>query len=291
MKILDLLKKGVGIAAFAAVATMSTGAHSAAVINCCFIDGLNTLQDSDADRILRTVTVDGVPVTQVVTGGQFQVGDVVESILRIDTVNSAAINGAVGTLNYGLWAYATLTINAITDTLGGSCDVNDTCIAQTTPVVEVYEDLVGTNYLTQAPATGIAGVQADDLILTLGLVDTDDFWAITFNRTAAGEISNIAGAPQGSGQAGLYVFGLSATSNPGSIPFAPDGTLQSVTGTYHDFIGDGSGYARETGVNSGWLLSTNTTVLFNRVPEPGSLALLGLGLAAASWFGGRRRKA
>jgi hypothetical protein len=59
MKIVDWMRRGLGLAAFAVVAAMSTGAHATAVIDCCFVPGLNELEDTDADRILRN----GDPVT------------------------------------------------------------------------------------------------------------------------------------------------------------------------------------------------------------------------------------
>jgi PEP-CTERM motif len=284
MKILNFAKTGLAIAAFAAMGAMSSGAQAAdAIIDCCFVPGVNELQDSDADRILR----DG----SLVTSGTFQTGDVVESLLRIDTVNSQDIQVAVGDINYQLIAYATLTITAITDTTGGSCDLGEQCIAITAPVVSVYELSSSTNLLGLDPDTAISTVTSTGtLVLTLGLVEPDDFWYIQFTRTATGEITDISGAAPGSPQAGLYVFGVSATSNPGNIPYDPNGIADGLFGDLHDFIGNGSGYALENGVNTGWLLSTNTTVLFNVVPEPGTLALLGLGLVA-TWFGGVRRKA
>jgi len=294
MKILKFVKNGLAIAAFAAMGALSSGALAAdAVIDCCFVTGLNSLQDTDADRILRGGTV--------ITSGQFMTGDVIQSMLRIDTVNTNPINGAVGTLNYQLTALATLTITSIVDITGGSCDVGDQCIARTSASVSAYEIPNGTNYLAQAPVTGFANVvSAGTLVLTLGTTAADDFWFIQFTNTG-NTIGSIATAPQGSSQQGLYVFGVSATSNPGNIPFLPNSILDGRTPatcpicgapTLHDFVGNGSGYALDTsggGTNTGYLLSTNTTVLFN-VPEPGTLALLGLGLVA-TWFGGIRRKA
>ena len=293
MKILNGVKNGLAIAAFAIAGSLSFGAQAAnATIDCCFVPGLNELQDSDADRILRAGTV--------ITSGNFATGDVIQSLLRIDTVNSAQINAAVGNLNYQLDAVATLTITSIVDINGGTCDLGDQCIARTSASVQVYEQNNNTNQLALAPASGIAAAQAGTLVLTLGTTAADDFWFIQFTNTG-NTIGAIAAAPQGSSQQGLYIFGVSATSNPGNIPFQPEGVTDGRTPatcpicgapTTHDFIGNGSGFALENGVNNGWLLSTNTTVLFNvrAVPEPGTLVLLGLGLAALS-FGGLRRKA
>ena len=280
MKIWDLMRKGLGLAAFAvAAAVISPLAHADAVINCCFTAGLNELEDTDADRVLR----DGVAVTT----GTLQKGDVIESLLQINTVNGQIIQQAVGDLNYGLWAFATLT-------LGDSTCNGTTCTFSATPEISVYETDTGTNYLAQAPATGISNVQSDGtLILTLAVDTTHDpadFWSITIPDDP-NALTIIGMQKPGSGQAGVYLFGVTGATNPGNIPFDPLATEQQATGTFHDFVGDGSAFARQTGVNTGWLFSTNTSVSFTKVPEPGSLALLGLGLAVASWFGGRRRKA
>jgi len=282
MTILKYVNKALGVAAFAALATISFGAHADAIIDCCFTTGVNTLQDSDADRILRG--------GMAVTGGTFQSNDVIQSLLRIDTVNGNDIQVATQNINYQLIAIASLTLGAITDTNGGTCDVGDTCVAQATPTVNVYEfSNNSTNFLAQAPDTAISTITSTGtLVLSLANTQPDDFWTITFTRTAAGEITTIASATPGSPQAGLFVFGTSATANPGNIPFTPNAMPDGVTGALHDFVGNGSGYQRETGVNSGWLFSTNTSVSFLVVPEPGTLLLIGLGLSALG-FGLRRK--
>src|SRR5690348_1877228 len=123
MKIFDIIRKGLGLAAFAvAAAAMSPVAHANAVIDCCFVNGLNELEDTDADRVLR----DGAPVTS----GTLQQGDVVQSLLQINTVNNHNIQVKVGDLNYGLWAYATLTLGP--ETCNGT-----TCTFTATPSISV----------------------------------------------------------------------------------------------------------------------------------------------------------
>src|SRR4029453_16286686 len=126
-------------------------------IDCCFVTGVNEIEDTNVDRILR----DGV----VIESGTFQPGDVVESLLRFNTVNNQNINVAVGDLTYQLTAYATLTIVSVTDTLGETCDIGDACVAVTNPIVSVYEIDNSTDYLAQAPATGITNVQTDGTLV------------------------------------------------------------------------------------------------------------------------------
>ncbi len=280
--------KKIFIAASIAGAIMASPvSNAAAVINTAFNPGINTVQDSDADRLMRNGAA--------VTSGSFQVGDVFQSILRFDTVNSTAINSAVGTLNYGLWAYSAVSIESLTaiDTNGDL--VNDAysvsfgasgLLSDPGVMIELYEANSSANFLSQTVATGINNVRSLTQIATFGKVEADDFWTATIPFL----IQNLV-TPLGSGQAPSGVLGLSLLSNAGALPIETNGITSGATGTQHDIVGDASAFPRETGVNSGWLASTNTNVSFNVVPEPDSLALLGLGALLLSASAKRRQNA
>lgn len=270
--------------ALAGAVMASPVSHAAALINSTFNPGaINTVQDSDADRILRLNTAG----QYVAATGDFQVGDVFQSILRFDTVNSNAINGAVGTLSYGLWAYSAVKIDSINSVNpDGSLNISfgaSGLFSDPGVMIELFEANSGTNFLGQLPDTGIANVNGLTKIAEFGKVNPLDFWFATI-PSAISALSQ----PLGSGQQPSGIFGLSLLTNAGNLPiqdnamtslFAAghplDGSL--FDGSKHDIIGDASAFPRETGTNTGWAVSTNTNVSFYVVPEPSSLALLGLG--------------
>jgi hypothetical protein len=237
-----------------------------------FPNGLNELQDTDAERVLRN-TGEGIVS---VTSGNLQVGDVIQTVLKFDTLNTIDINALVPS-PYQLTAYSELAVAAIGNCTGTICDVAfaPTGNLGANVFASIYElpagGLIG---LTQAPGTAAGVIQGGTLAATIGIGEADDFWialASNINLTTA------ATAQPGSGLAPSGVFGLSVLSNPGGVPVIKNGILSPIDGQLHDAVGTVGAFAKSTGTNAGWLLQTDTKVDFN-IPEPGSLALVGLTL-------------
>jgi len=294
MKTPSWVKLGIVAAAFAGSALVPV-AGNAAEINSLLVVGENSFEDRDVERVMRVV--DDLGNVAPVTSGNFMVGDVIQTILRFTGIAPGSVPG-VTTISdypgfgtpYQLLAYAELLVAAIVNPDLTPC-AGPVCTLIFAPAgnlganvfAEVYEKTaVGVGYDESIdPDLGIAAVRSETLVATVGIGDLDDFWAATtlLDLTAA------AGAVAGSGQAANGILGLFFLS--GLIPFIPNGTLSGALGSFHDLVGDASAFAKQAGANAGWLVASNTTVTFN-VPEPGTLALLGLALLGAGAFKRRR---
>jgi hypothetical protein len=309
MNIKSFTKMGLAVATFGATAALSGGAYADALINQLFTNLpplTNQIQDTNVDRICDGAC-DG---TNSVESGTFQTGYVVESLLRFDTVNTTAIADEIGIslpAGYKLFAYSTLAITSIVEAPGsggnddGVCETGEVCLAFATPDVQIYEGTtVPSNWQTLTPEAAITSVTSQTLIATFGLDDANDFWFFNFIE-GTDPIGAIAALTTADPDQGAYQFGISLITNDGNLPIANNGVL-GADGFFHDLVGNGSAKVLPDGTcgapngstctGDGWLIGTDTTANFLRssVPEPGSLALLGVALASAGWIRRRRQQ-
>ena len=255
----------------------------AATINTLFGPGINNVQDQDVERVMRDTDNDGVVDTHI-TAGDVQVGDVIQTILRWDTVNSNTISDALPA-PYQFLAYSELKIDSLTDIGGGLFDYTFTATGSANmqnamSLVDFYEGTpgLGLGYNSGIDAaTGISQVLAQTYLASAGFQEAFDFWT----AVAPTDITALSGAPQGSAQAGQGVLGLSLLANPGNLPVANLGIVSPISGLNHDFVGNTGVYAADIGVNPDWNFSSNSTFAFatQQVPAPATLALFGLGFA------------
>jgi len=304
MKTRNLVRNALGALAFTAAAAMSTGSN-AALINSLFTTGVNEVQDTDVESVYR----DGV---QVRSGG-FAVGDVIVGVLQFNTANATNISQGLGTLNYQLTAYFQLRVANIIDNGDGTSTLvfSDTTgttdalpnLAGANDLVDIYENPTAFTFDQTVPVSGgIASATTGNLLATIGLNGTDDFWTAVVPTTNG--ISAVAALTAASPQIGIGQFGLTVFTNPGGLPISPN-SIMGADGNLHDVIGNASAYGVSPHICgntttpastttcpdplAGWLVSSNTTVQFvTRVPEPGTLALLGGSLAVFAFI--RRRK-
>lgn len=286
-------------------------AHSAAIVN-DYLNGPgieNTFQDTDGDRILRECTAGvnctGIPYTSggqtynIITTGAWQEGDILEAVLRFDTINSSSPDD-LGNSDYSLVAYAQIEIASLKLNNNGTADAADDFYdvvyaasgnLGTNVLVEVYEEdgAASINFTSTSPGAAIAKLLDPtgdfDLIAEFGIdpakeLDATldpDYWTGTLPLNI--DLLALLGTGTGNKDTASGIYGLSLITNPGAIPVAENAQLSTETFTYHDLVGNASVKNRSANFNAGWLIETDSQVFFvTAVPEPSVLFLMGAGL-------------
>ena len=208
---------------------------------------------------------------------------------------------------------ATLTVsNVATDGAGDVTRVDFTGNADGTPALQVYSvDSVGDVNLDIGSYANCTDLLSCTAAATDGahwadfdFADGDDEWFFS-PVTGFGSIADDPSAIAGLGAStkfGAANFALSLTNNSSSFTFVdqyigcasvPDGVFQCADDGLTTLVGSadilGGNGLPDSILESGGFARTDTDVQVNTVPEPGVVALLGMGLLGMG-LGGLRRK-
>lgn len=308
------IRKIAAAAAFAAAALSPVASHAAAQLNNYLVAGVNLLEDTDFDRVLRCLQPAGcTSISQMtaVTTGDFQQGDILEAALRFENASGTQL-GNIN--NYQLTAYSAIAVGQINDVSvefdpinfpGNFINIKQLIFVPTATfgidsglgaagMVRVYESAVENFDVTLTPAQMISNIQGGSEVMTLGYgAGEDDYWFASVSRGLSGglpqgNIDQLTTLSPSSAILGTGQLGLSVLTNPGAINVAPE-QMDGALGGKHDVVGQVAGYKLGPTANTGWLIETDTKVRFTVIPEPAGLALVGLAVAMAG-FGARRRK-
>lgn len=287
MKVYNLLKS-----TLLASAMLSTAASA---VNIPLPPGTAILEDDNLEYIMDA---NG----DVKTSGALEVGDSLVAFISFEKV----LNGASTTITELGGSNAKeltgISVIEIADITGGVLTFKPSAIFEATygagAVAALFSDSPS-NFGTDCHLGGIAECLTEatdgDHWLTAGFGDPDDFWFATSTLPGAGftDIAAVASAAAVT-KVGAANYALSILENNTGFGFNEQvsaiSPLVTVGGDgFTDIIGSGD-VLGGAGLTSPFFARSDFDFQLDRIPEPGSVALFGLGLIAAGALG-RRRKA
>jgi hypothetical protein len=278
---------------------LAMGSAQAASVSSQFFTGFQQLSDNSAEVLINGANSTGATTVDV--------GDTLFGIFDIQTIEQGAsthdLGGASGNDELtGVFAIKVLT----KDTLGqNGCTSNfcftfgvsdalisalggvtlSTFTGDAGTLVGLYTDTTP-DFIRQGCT--LAGCTAtatnDSLYMTLGF-GSNGFW----QATSISDNIALIGAIPAPGNGGTFNSGLNLITNNSGLQFTNVNCLNQRTVTIIQVFTCGSGSLLGTGgVSTPFDSFDNVDFTVNRVPEPGSVILLGLGLLALAGFARRR---